>query len=178
MADCPGQNVEFADAVHDAAQHRLVGIHLRVGARQYQEYAATTVLRSQMSLRYGSSPPTYWHGGSAPLRRRLPRCAPCCSESINRGAQIPTARPLRLRDAEFAIRMSRAANAGSEPTTGRPDRWTIWDPIESAAPEWRFREKTADPPCRRSVPQPATGRIRMRCSGRSEEERYSSRSHS
>jgi hypothetical protein len=29
----------------------------------------------------------------------------------------PTCRPLRLREAEFEMRTSRAANAGSEPTT-------------------------------------------------------------
>jgi hypothetical protein len=62
-----------------------------------------------------------------------------------------TARPLRLSEAELEIRSSRAASAGSDPTTRTTCSTEDFGSDKTRLTRTRSRETRADPRCRRQL---------------------------
>ena len=119
MTGRAGQDVQLADAMHHARQHRFVGIDPGARPREHigeRRHVRCCAPRDRSDA--APDPPACWPCGFDSSRRKSTALRtmlwPMRAMAVRKSV---TFLPLRLMAAEFAIRSSRAASAGSDPTT-------------------------------------------------------------
>jgi len=83
----------------------------------------------------------------------------CCSETVDGRPQVGDRLAAAVERGGIRMRIRRPASDGSDPTTRRPGRWTIWGRREPGARGRDLRRTAVH--FAGTIPTPANGRIRM-----------------